>query len=101
MNDGFVTTDLFFAVGLAYIFGENALTKIDLISGVRDTTNFVVDAPSLDCQEYHKEFESGQLAISDLMAYVKIYNKVSRILKTMRRDGETEWISPSWIAGRG
>jgi hypothetical protein len=99
--DGFVTTDLFFAVGLAYIFGEESLTKIELLPGTRDNTQLFFDAPSEDCSIYRQDFLAGKLAISDLMAYTMIYNKVIRILKMMRRDGDTEWTSESWVRGRG
>lgn len=99
MKDGFTTSDVFFAAGLSYAFGDDALTKIEFPE--QGKTNFSFDAPSLDCQEYFTEFKAGTFAITDLMSYVRSYTRLIGRLKQMRKNGETEWCSPSWIAGRG
>src|SRR6266851_1287926 len=99
--DGFITQDLFFAVGMLYTFGEDALLKIEPAEDSnprRKAQNFVLDAPSLDCQEYFSEFKARTFAISDLLAYANIHTRVIQILKDMHRRGDTEWTSPSYSA---
>ena len=101
--DGFVTNDLWFASSLAYIFGGESLTIIEVgksIGRVR-TKGFHFDVPSLDAEEYDKEFREGRLAISDLMAFTKEYSRILRLLKDLDRRGEISWTSPSWVTGRG
>src|SRR6266478_2231120 len=97
-SDGYVTSDLFFACGLCYVFGDEALTKIEVVD--HREKRFTLDILSLDAEAYHDDFKAGNFAISDLKSYVRTYSWATRILKTMTRDGETEWMSPSWIAGR-
>jgi hypothetical protein len=100
LNDGFVSDDLAFSAGLCYAFGEESLTKVELISGKRDIPQFHFDAASLDCSGLREDFDKGEFAISDLKSYVRAYNKLLAILKQMRRDQEPVWYSSSWIAGR-
>jgi|SRR5229473_4544219 len=102
-NDGFTTQDLAFCVAMMYTFGDEALTKIEPAedsNSRRRAQKFVLDIPSLDAAEYFKEFHAGTFGISNLLAYIKTYNNVIQILKEMHKRGETEWSSPSWIAGR-
>jgi hypothetical protein len=100
MNDGFVTSEPVEVVAaLLYLFGEDCVTRI-----VRDEyrgQTFHIDAPSEDCKLYVLEFHAGTLTISDLKQYTRIYSNTIRQLKTMQRNGEMEYTSPSWIAGRG
>ena len=98
MNDGYQSKDIFFAVGLLYVFGEQALLKIETEG--RETV-YTLDAPSLDCSEFRTEYDAKTFAISDLATYVKIYNRVIQILKRMRASGDTVYCSPTWIVGRG
>ncbi len=105
MNDGYTTDELFFTAALCYIFGTDALTKIELIES-RDARSrhqvrqFTLDVPSLDAAEYYKEFKAGMLAIADLFSFGIVYTGVTKTLRDMTRRGDTEWVSPSWIAGR-
>src|SRR5580704_6013740 len=104
MNDGYQTTDIHFAAAMLYTFTEDALTKIEItpdkMGRFRNAT-FFLDIPSLDAAEYWTEFQSGELAISNLLSYVRTLTWLERKVREMKRDGETEWNSPSWIAGRG
>jgi hypothetical protein len=106
MNDGFVTTEVFFAIALLYIFGPESLTKIAFVAKderypKHQEREFSLDIPSFDAAEYLAEYKAGTLAISDLKAFARIHNDVTRIFKDMGRNGDTEYYSPSWLAGRG
>ncbi len=99
MNDGFVTEDLDFACALLYLFGEDALTRIERAEFRGQ--KFYIDAPSLDCESYYADFKNGELAVSDLKSYMRTHVWVVRRLKEMQRDGHMEYCSPSWQCGRG
>jgi len=96
---------MFFAAGLCYVFGEESLTKIELIGG--DTRSrhqdrqFTLDVPSLDAAEYYQEFKEKKFAISDLFSFTLIYTGLTRRLKDMTRRGDVIWTSESWVRGRG
>src|SRR5258708_2987437 len=94
--DGFITTAIYFTAGLLYLFGEESLTKIE-IAETRANTQFHVDAPSLDCQAYFDDYLAGNFSMADLLSYVKIYTRLVKRLKTMRRDGDMFYCSPSWV----
>lgn len=103
MNDGFSCNDIWFTVALQYVFGEDALVKIEVEQNTfgRDTPTFFLSIPSLDALEYQKEFQAGTFAISDLRSYVRTYTWLTRKLRDMRKRGETSYCSPAWVAGRG
>ena len=103
MNDGFSTTDLGFASGLLYLYGIESLNRIELVqtTRARAEAEFFIDAPSLDCQSYLSDYQSGQFPIGDLKTYCETYSRLVKWLKVMRKDNETSWTSPSWVAGRG
>jgi hypothetical protein len=101
--DGYRTDNLFFAAFLLFTFTAEALIRIEkgTSDNGRTETTFYLDVPSLDCDEYEKEFQEGTLAISDLMSFVKAYSLLTSRLKKMTREGETSWVSSRWVAGRG
>ena len=97
MSDGYVCEDVLFAAALSYIFGDDSLLTIEFVNKQK---KFRFDIPSLDGEEYLREFKSGTLAISDLMSYSRTYNLLMKTLWQMNKDNDTTWTSPSWIAGR-
>jgi hypothetical protein len=102
--DGFQTTDIHFAAAMLYVFGEESLTKIEITPdgyGRNRDVTLHIDAPSLDCAEYFKEFQAGELALSDLKSYIRTYTWITRTLRDMKKNGTTSWESPSWVMGRG
>ena len=104
MNDGYQTTDIHFAAAMLYTFTEDALTRIEITPdsfGRHRNATFSIDAPSLDCAEYFKEFQVGELAISNLLSYVRTLTWLDRKVREMKRDGQTSWVSDSWVMGRG
>ena len=98
MSDGYVCEDVFFAAALSYIFGDESLLTIEFVNKQK---KFRFDIPSLDGEEYLREFKSGTLAISDLMSYSRTYNWLMKTLWQMNKNNDTTWNSASWIAGRG
>src|SRR5579862_4499016 len=100
MKDGFTTSDLDVATAICYLMdGFDTLVQINMAKDARGIlcAHFTVDAPSLDCEQIVTEFTSGQLAISDLLAWTKIYARVVSLLKTMRKSGRDSWCSPDWV----
>jgi hypothetical protein len=98
MNDGYSTTDLALACALLYIFSEDVLTRIERDS-VRGQT-FHLDIASLDGDAYADDLKNGQMAISDLKSYMRIYDFMVRRLKDMQRRGDLSWCSPAWVNGQ-
>lgn len=96
-SDGYVGDDLDFAAFLAYL--GFVLLSVEVLEGGR--SRFTFDAPSLDCEGYYADFKNGQLAITDYFTVCQERGKLLRILKQLRMNGEEQWRSPEWIAGRG
>jgi hypothetical protein len=96
---GYSTSDLALVCALLYIFSEDVLTRI-VRDPVRGQT-FHLDIASPDGEAYADDLKNGQLGITDLKAYQRIYDFMVRRLKNMRQSGDLEWCSPSWVAGRG
>lgn len=100
--DGYVCKEVFFAAALMYVYGEEVLTKIEIVDGERrNETHFSLDIESLDAREYWADWEGKRFAITDLSTYTGIYSRLTKILKRMRFDGTDCWCSPAWVRGRG
>jgi hypothetical protein len=101
MKDGFVTDHAMFAAVLCYVFSTEALIKIDLIDF---KPQFTLDAPSIDCDEYLKEYLAGTLAVADAQSLFTSYLMIMATVRKMRSDKRDSWVSLSWqrqwIAGR-
>lgn len=95
--DGYVGDDLDFAAFLSYI--GFVLLSVEVLEAGR--SRFTFDAPSLDCEAYHTDFKNGQLGITDYFAVCQERGKLLRILKQLRMNGDEQWCSPEWVAGRG
>jgi len=87
--DCFVTTEMGFAGFLCYLFGDESLIRIELNDTRKATFHF--HAPSLDCEEYLREYHAGQLAITDYKDAVGRQTQVGRMLRDMNRSGKTLW----------
>jgi hypothetical protein len=98
-NSSYRSDDLWFVSVLAYLFGEDSLTRIELDQ--RGKAMFYMSVPELDAIEYRREFDGKILAISDLMTYSRTYAWIAKRIRDMKRTGQTSYCSPSWIAGRG
>lgn len=73
MVDGYKTKDLQFAAVLAYIYTQESIIEIELINY---TPHLTLDIPSLDAEEYLKEFQAGTLACADCQAMFKAYGRI-------------------------
>jgi hypothetical protein len=104
-NDEYQTDDIFFAVALMFVYGEECLLKISTDPTVnrerKRSSVYTLNLPSCDAAILFDDFKSGNLAISDLLSYIRTYSFITRLLRNMRYRNEEEWCSPSWIAGRG
>jgi hypothetical protein len=94
--DGITTTDLAFCSALMYIFTEDALTTIDLQNG---KAMFSLAVPSLDADEYRKEFDENRLSISDLKTFMRTFSWLTKKMRDMRRDNETVWTREEFTVG--
>jgi hypothetical protein len=100
VKDGFTTNDIWFATAMMYVFGDEALTKMTNQAAER-LKAFHLDIPSLDAEDYYREYQAGTFAISDLKAFTRSYSTVVKCMKDMMKSGQPVWVSPAWIAGRG
>ena len=104
MTDGFQTTDVFFVAAMLYVYTEDALLKVEVTPdrfGRDRNATYTLDIPSHEAQKYRAEFDRGELAITDLLSYVRTYTWLTRKLRAMRKNGETSYCGPAWIEGRG
>src|SRR5258708_27130531 len=99
--DTFLTQQIVFCAAMLYVFGEEALSQIQLDDG---KPTFSLTVPSLDAEEYFNEFRTGRLAISDLKSYSQIYANLTHGLKEMNRREELVWLAPRsdawWASAR-
>ena len=100
-NDGYDTTDFFFAAVLLYLYTEDSLSLIRFEdSVVRESVNFRFDIPSLDAEILRNDYDNGQLPLSDARAFAYAYNAITAKVKRLRKSGESSWASRAWITGR-
>jgi len=95
--DVFVTTEMGFAGFLCYLFGDESLIRIEL----NDTrkASFTFHVPSLDAEEYLREYHAGQLAISDYKDAVGRQTQLGRLLRKLNSTGETVWEREEFTVG--
>ncbi len=93
------TTDFWLASACVYLYGEEALLSIADLA--HRQCEFLLDVPELDFQEIEAQYRRGELAISDLAAFVSASNRIKGVQCKYRQRGETSWTSPAWISGRG
>ena len=98
MNDGYKTESFFVAAAVMYAYGPESLTAVRQDLGI---ISVELDAPSIDCELMATEFKDGQLAISDLKTWTRHYLDLTRIMRNLKRSGDSVWHSQSWLQGRG
>jgi hypothetical protein len=87
--DTFVTKDLCFAGFLSYLFGDESLLKIEFDE--RRKASFTFHVPSLDAEEYLREYHAGTLAIADLKDFWGRNVQLGRLVREMNRSNQTVW----------
>jgi len=87
--DSFVTSEICFAGFLSYLFGDESLVRIDFDE--RKKAAFTFHIPSLDAEEYLREYHAGTLAITDLKNFWGQHVQVSRLVREMNRNGQKTW----------
>jgi hypothetical protein len=93
INDGFSTDNVFLAALIAYLYPWDSLLKVEA-SGPR----FTFDAPSEDCRIIEEELDKGETSVL-LNQYIGTYARLIGVLKALKRNQETHWVSNSWISG--
>lgn len=103
MSEGYKTHDIWFCAAIQYAYDESVLVRIETQAGNfgRDVQNFYLSIDAQDAATLQKTFQDGEFAISDLKSFVRTYSFLTRRLREMKKRGETSWVSPGWIAGRG
>jgi hypothetical protein len=86
------TQDIGFAVAMMYVFGEEVLYEIE-VPEKKGGAEFCLRIPPTDAGRYRKDFDSGELAISDLKSFLKMFSWVSGTLRDMRKQGQHLWSS--------
>ena len=87
--DTFVTKELCFAGFLSYLFGDESLLRIDFDE--RRKASFTFHVPSLDAEEYLREYHAGTLAIADLKDFWARNVQLGRLVRDMNRSDQTVW----------
>jgi hypothetical protein len=87
--DTFVTKELCFAGFLSYLFGDESLVRIDFDE--RRKASFTFHVPSLDAEEYLREYHAGTLAIADLKEFWGRNVQLGRLVRDMNRSDQTVW----------
>lgn len=87
MNDSVLNdrqSVFYYTLAIALIY-----TGCDLVSITPRDRNveFVILCPRFDYDDYRREFEAGEMAVSDVKAFGKTYQHVSRLVRDARRDG--------------
>jgi hypothetical protein len=96
MNGEFVTSDSAISTTLGYLYGADSLVKIAL-DGREIVRTFSV--PTEDARIIVEDYERGELAIADLLAWFKEQSRQLGSVRAMQRRGETNWCSKFWVAG--
>lgn len=98
MNDGYSTTDVWFAAVLVYL--GYSLLKVELLDQKRSQWEF--DIASCDALILRESYDNSEgLALSSAKAFVHAYNDLARQQRDLRRDGQTSFCSPAWVNGAG
>jgi hypothetical protein len=90
------TNDAWLCAVAQYTYGEDILVKIETKQNQwnRDTPTFYLEVP--DAHEIgvmQNEFQSGNLAISDLKSYCRTFTFLQRRLRDMRKAGLMTWVA--------
>ena len=101
MNDGWSTTNLFLASAVAYTYGYESLTGIELrpVPNSRNEPEYMFDIASGDGEILTSDYDAGTLAVTDVKALATSYSRLTGQLKAMHRRNEIRWRSSAWIAG--
>lgn len=99
MSGSSKTFDFWLASACLYLYGDTALLGITDLE--HRQCEFLLDVPEMDFQEIENSYRRGELAISDLAAFVRASNSIKGIQARYRRAGDTSWNAPSWVNGRG
>jgi hypothetical protein len=98
MNQPFVSDDYYFTAALLYTYGFEVLTQISLDERGRAT--FTADAPEEDVAIFFDEYNREVMALSSVKSYGVILGRLTGLLRAMKRNNETQWVSNSWINGK-
>jgi hypothetical protein len=98
----FVTTDIWVASCLVYLYGKECLARIqdEELGNRRYRTTYNLAVPSEDAQIVVGEYERSEFALSSAKHFVGAYQSITARQNAMRRRGENDWCSPDWIAGK-
>lgn len=98
MNQPFVSDEFYFTAALLYTYGFEILTQISLDERGRAT--FTTGAPEEDAAIFFDEYNRDVMALSSAKSYGVILGRLTGLLRVMKRNQETQWVSPSWINGK-
>jgi hypothetical protein len=84
-----------FYLVLALVFVGYELYKVEVDSQNKQV--FTVLCPEEDFKILRDDYLAGKLAISDVQELGRTHNRITKILKEMRRDGTNRYVNPDYI----
>jgi hypothetical protein len=85
-------TNFYFALTLIYLGYD--LYKIEV---VQNKQVFTIIVPEEDQKVLLTDYLSGNLAVSNVHELGRTHNRITKLLKEMRRDGTNRYINPDYI----
>ena len=96
MNDGASTNCPFTSALFSHVYTFDSLVRI---THDGDRPTFYHDIASSDAEILTSELKAGLIDICDLNNWISCYCRTIGLLKKLKREGRSSWVSQDWIAG--
>jgi hypothetical protein len=93
LKDAREVTNFYFALTLIYLGYE--LYKVEVNDQNKQV--FTILVPEEDQNFLLTDYLAGTLAVSDVQELGRTHNRITKILKEMRRDGTNRYVNPDYI----
>jgi hypothetical protein len=92
------TTNVWLAAVALYLYGEEALCAIRDIDGRK--SSYTLGVPQSELDELEREYDVGRCSLADAKTFVHAFNRLTQTQRQMRRDGDREWSSVTYVAAK-
>ena len=92
------TENFWYAVTVMFVYGHDALCEIEEVDARRKVYSLI--APQNEFDELVKDYENGELALADTKAFVYAFNKMNKLQREMREQGQGFWSSGRYATGK-
>jgi hypothetical protein len=93
LKDARDVTTFYFVLTLVYLGYD--LYKIEVNDQNKQV--FTILVPEEDQKILLTDYLAGRLAVSDVQELGRIHNRLTKILKDMRRDGTNRYVNPDYV----